>query len=66
MFVNKIGIQKVKLFLQETRQEFKRVNWPTAKETDRLTVIVVAMSLLMAAFLGVFDFIFLYGIEYLL
>ena len=54
------------LFLQESRSEFKRVNWPTVRETARLTAIVIGMSILTAAFLGIFDFGFVYGLEYLL
>jgi preprotein translocase SecE subunit len=59
-------MQRLKLFIQESRQEFKRVNWPTYKETTRLTIIVIFMSLLTAAFLGVFDMLFLYGLDSLL
>jgi len=59
-------MERIKLFFQESIREFKRVNWPTPKETGRLTMIVIAMSLLMAVFLGFFDIIFLYGLDYLL
>ncbi|MFH1759106.1 MAG: preprotein translocase subunit SecE [Patescibacteria group bacterium] len=61
-----MNIEKIKSFLQESKKEFRRVNWPTYQETVRLTIIVVAMSLLVAAFLGLFDFIFLIGLESLL
>jgi len=57
---------KMKLFFQEARQEFKRVNWPSFSETGRLTVVVIVMSLIMAVFLGVFDLVFLYGLDKLL
>ncbi len=50
--------EKIKLFLQESRQEFKRVNWPTLRETRRLTLIVIGFSLGIALFLGVLDVIF--------
>lgn len=51
-------IQNIKIFFQESRQEFNRVNWPTWDETVRLTTLVIGMSLGVAAFLGIFDFIF--------
>ena len=51
-------ISKVKLFLQESQQEFKKVNWPTTRETARLTAIVIGMSLGASVFLGLLDFIF--------
>ena len=49
-------LQKMMLFLKESRQELKRVNWPSRQETIRLTLIVVGMSLVVAMFLGIIDF----------
>lgn len=51
-------IGKLKAFFQESRQEFKHINWPTMEETRRLTLIVIFLSLGVAIFLGVLDFIF--------
>lgn len=48
------------MFLQEAKQEFQRVNWPTLPETLRLTAIVVVFSLAIAFFLGVLDTAFTY------
>lgn len=59
-------ISKLKLFLEESRLEFQRVNWPTLNETVRLTIIVVAMSLGVAVFLGVVDFGFTTGLSSLI
>lgn len=47
-------------YIQESRQEFKRVNWPTRQETFRLTGMVIALSLVFAVFLGVLDMLFNY------
>lgn len=47
-------------YIQESRLEFKRVNWPTRQETIRLTGMVIALSLLFAVFLGVLDMVFNY------
>jgi len=49
-------------FLQESRQELRRVNWPTRQETVRLTLIVIGISLGLALFLGFFDYLFTLGI----
>ncbi len=49
---------KVKLFFEESRQEFKHINWPSLAETRHLTLIVIAMSLGVAVLLGILDFIF--------
>jgi preprotein translocase subunit SecE len=51
---------RIKNFLQEARQEFKRINWPTRQEATRYTMFVVIFSLGMAVFLGLLDFIFLF------
>ena len=48
----------LKLFWEESKQEFKRVNWPTWAETRRLTLIVIGLSLAVALFLGILDFAF--------
>ncbi|KKU15813.1 preprotein translocase subunit SecE [Candidatus Jorgensenbacteria bacterium RIFCSPLOWO2_02_FULL_45_12] len=50
-------------FIQESRQELKRVNWPTKKETVKYTVFVVLFSIGIAAFLGILDFIFVNVLE---
>jgi len=52
-------------FLQESKQELKRVNWPSREETIRLTLVVILLSLAVAIFLGALDFIFAYLLELL-
>lgn len=47
-------------YIQESRLEFKRVNWPTRQETIRLTGAVIGLSLVFALFLGVLDMVFNY------
>ncbi len=45
-------------YLKETRAELKKVSWPTRQEALNLTLIVVAFTISMAAFLGIIDYIF--------
>jgi preprotein translocase subunit SecE len=45
-------------FLRETRDELKKVVWPSRQEIIRLTAVVIAVSLLVGLFLGGLDFIF--------
>ena len=52
--------KKVKNFLEEARQEFRHVNWPTRNEAIRLTAIVISLSVGIALFLGFFDYVFTY------
>jgi len=45
-------------FLKEVKIELKRVNWPTRRETLNYTLLVIGISLAVAAFLGGLDVIF--------
>lgn len=45
-------------YLKETRAELRHVNWPTRKQAAVFTVLVVAVSLATAAYLGAFDYLF--------
>lgn len=57
---------KLKLFLSELRQEFKRINWSSKKETVKMSTAVIVISLIVAAFLGALDFGFVAIIERLI
>lgn len=43
-------------FFREVWVELGKVVWPTRKEALKLTGIVIAFSLVVAAFLGLIDF----------
>jgi preprotein translocase subunit SecE len=45
----------IQRFLRETIGELRRVHWPTWPEARRLTIIVICVLVLMAAFLGLID-----------
>ncbi|MCL5433133.1 MAG: preprotein translocase subunit SecE [Patescibacteria group bacterium] len=45
-------------FLGEVRDELRKVTWPTQKEVIRLTLVVIAISLLVGFFIGGFDYVF--------
>lgn len=49
---------KIKKFLKEARQEIKKVNWPSRKETTRYTFFVILISLIVALYLGLLDYMF--------
>lgn len=52
-------MERIKTFLSESRQELKRVNWPRKEETTRYTMFVIFLSIGLAAFLGILDFLFM-------
>ena len=45
-------------YLKETRAELRKVVWPTCEETKNLTLIIVSVTVAMAMFLGLLDYIF--------
>jgi len=56
-------MSKITEYFQEIKGELKHVNWPTRKQTIFYTAFVIALSVIVAYFLGVFDFIFSKGLE---
>lgn len=44
------------LFLREVQVELGKVHWPSRKETYAATLVVLLLTFLMAAYLGVVDF----------
>lgn len=50
-------------FLKEVRDELTQVTWPTQQEVVRLTVLVLAISVVVGIYIGVLDFIFTKAIE---
>ncbi|MFZ5671364.1 MAG: preprotein translocase subunit SecE [Pseudomonadota bacterium] len=53
-------------FLQEVRQEAKKITWPTRKETMITTVMVLIMVVLASVFFLVVDAILKWGVEKML
>lgn len=45
-------------FLLETREELKKVIWPTRQEVMRLTGVVIGVSAIVGLFIGGLDFVF--------
>lgn len=42
-------------YIKESKDELKKVVWPTRKEVIRNTILVIAISLFVAIFLGILD-----------
>ena len=43
-------------FVKEAKNELMKVVWPSRRETVRITLGVIAISLIVAAFLGAADY----------
>lgn len=46
------------VFLKEVRTELSKVSWPSRAQATRLSLIVIAATVVAAIFLGAFDLFF--------
>jgi preprotein translocase subunit SecE len=51
-------IDRLTEYLKDTRGELRKTSWPTREQATNLTLIVLAVTVVMAAFLGALDFVF--------
>lgn len=49
------GVKKLMAFIREARAELKKVTWPSRQQVWYSTLIVIGVTLLVAAYLGVID-----------
>lgn len=56
-------ITKLTFYLKESVAEMKKVVWPTKKQTTTYTLIVIGLSLGIAVFFGILDYVFNLGLE---
>jgi len=49
---------KLANYIKASVEEMKKVTWPTKKETYNYTLLVISLSLAVAAFLGALDYLF--------
>ena len=59
-------IKKGLSYFVESKEELKKVTWPTRNETVKYSIIVIIISIIVAAFLGTADFFLSKGLNYLL
>ena len=50
-------LQKIQEFFKEVSVELKKVSWPTRQQTINATVVVIAVSFIVAFFLGIVDIV---------
>lgn len=56
-------MNKIISYIQETKEEMKNVKWPTRSQTINFTIAVILVSILIAYYLGFFDYVFKTGLE---
>ena len=50
--------QKLTNYLKDVKLEMRKVDWPTRKEWVRHTIMVIAITLVVAVILSMFDLLF--------
>jgi preprotein translocase subunit SecE len=45
-------------YIRETIQEIKKVSWPSQQQTIEMTILVIAVSVIVGAYIGLADYIF--------
>jgi len=59
-------VGRVKEFVQEVLDEFRKVTWPTRQELVNATVVVIAVTVVVAFFLGGVDIVLARAVEWIL
>ena len=49
--------ERVVVFLREVRAELVKVNWPSQQELVGSTSVVIVLSIVLAIFIGLVDFL---------
>lgn len=50
-------------FASSIIEELKKVTWPSRQETIRLTIVVIAISLIIAFYIGIIDLLLAKALE---
>lgn len=57
---------KLITYIQDSLHEMKKVTWPNQKQVTVYSIIVIAMSLGVAIFFGVLDYVLNLGLGFLI
>jgi preprotein translocase subunit SecE len=53
-------------YFKESKEELKKVTWPSKQEINKYTLVVIVLSLVIAGFFGGFDWLLNIGLEKLI
>ena len=63
---NILHMEKTIEYIKEVIAESKKVTWPTRRQTISFTLTVLVISIVVAYYLGLLDFLFGQGLKLLL
>ncbi len=53
-------------YFRESKEEMKKVTWPSKQETTKYTILVVILCVIIATFFGGFDWLLNLGLDALI
>jgi preprotein translocase subunit SecE len=59
-------VVKIKDYFHGAIAELRKVSWPTKKQTTTYSIVVVALTIGVAVFFGILDFVFSKGLGLLI
>lgn len=57
------NLSNISQYVKDSWKELKNVSWPTRSEIKKHTLLVIGISLGLAVFLGLCDYVFTFGLE---
>ena len=60
-----VVFKKIEKYLKETAAELRRMTWPTKDELIGSTIVTVVVSLIVAIFIGIVDWILVRAMTFL-
>jgi preprotein translocase SecE subunit len=58
-------LKRIRLYIQESHSELKKVVWPTREQVRNLTVLVFVISGAVGVYIGFFDFLWTQVLQFL-
>lgn len=53
-------------YIRETIEEIKKVSWPSQQQTIEMTILVIAVSIIVGAYIGAADYLFQFLLGFIL
>jgi preprotein translocase subunit SecE len=60
------AVARMREFVLEVLAEFRKVTWPSRQELINSTVVVIVVTVVLAAFLGAIDIVLARAVEWVL
>ena len=58
-------LKRLRLYIQESHSELRKVVWPTREQVRNLTVLVFVISAAIGLYIGFFDFLWTQVLQFL-